>query len=128
MTPKPEHVSGEPIRFLGMEVSKRAEEGGKEVWYVTQKSYIKDMVEKSEEKVKERKIPVTRDQAHIEEPSSPPTIDQVRGAQKCIGRSFVASHQVTPRPHVRRGQDGVQRPQKPRQGHGAWRTDERIFE
>jgi len=85
MTPKPEHVSGEPIRFLGMEVSKRAEEGGKEVWYVTQKSYIKDMVEKSEEKVKERKIPVTRDQAHIEEPSSPPTIDQVRGAQKCIG-------------------------------------------
>ena len=77
LTSKPEHVSGEPIRFLGMEVSKRAEEGGKEVWYVTQKSYIK--------KVKGRKIPVTRDQVHIEEPSSPPTIDQVRGAQRCIG-------------------------------------------
>ena len=84
-TSKPEDVSGEPIRFLGTEVSKRTEEGGKEVWYVTQKSYIKDLVEKSEEKVKERKIPITRDQAHIEEPSSPPTVDQVRGAQKCVG-------------------------------------------
>ncbi|CAL1129313.1 unnamed protein product [Cladocopium goreaui] len=84
-TSKPEDVSGEPIRFLGMEVSKRTEEEGKEVWYVTQKSYIKDLVEKSEEKVKERKIPITRDQAHIEEPSSPPTVDQVRGAQKCVG-------------------------------------------
>ena len=41
--------------------------------------------ENNEEKVKERKIPVTRDQAHIEAPASPPTLDQVLGAQKYVG-------------------------------------------
>jgi hypothetical protein len=73
-----------------MEVSKRkskrkAEDGEREEWYVTQRSYIKDLIEKSEEKVKERKIPVTRDQAHIEAPASTPTLEEVRGAQKCVG-------------------------------------------
>ena len=52
---------------------------------MTQRSYIKELVEKNEEKVKERKIPVSRGQAHIEAPASPPTLDQVRGAQKCVG-------------------------------------------
>ena len=85
-TSTPEYVSEHPIRFLGMEVSKRKAEGGKrEEWYVTQRSYIKDLIEKSEEKVKERKIPVTRDQAHIEAPASTPTLEEVRGAQKCVG-------------------------------------------
>eukprot|EP00435_Cladocopium_sp_Y103_P067189 s204_g29.t1 len=85
-TSTPEHVTKEPVRFLGMEVSKKKEEkGGREEWYVTQRSYIKDLMEKSEEKVKERKIPVTKDQAIIEAPASPPTIDQVRGAQKVVG-------------------------------------------
>jgi hypothetical protein len=82
----PEYVSEHPIRFLGTEVSKRkAEDGEREEWHVTQRSYIKDLMEKSEEKVKERKIPVTRDQAHIETPASPPTLEEVRGAQKCVG-------------------------------------------
>ena len=57
-TPTPEYVSEHPIRFLGMEVSKKkAEDGEREEWYVTQRSCIKDLVEKSEEKAKERKIP-----------------------------------------------------------------------
>ena len=85
-TSTPEYVSEHPIRFLGMEMSKRkAEDGEREEWYVTQRSYIKDLIEKSEEKVKERKIPVTRDQAHIEAPASTPTLEEVRGAQKCVG-------------------------------------------
>ena len=85
-TSTPEYVSEHPIRFLGMEVSKRkAEDGEKEEWYVTQRSYIKDLIEKNEEKVKERKIPVTRDQAHIEAPASTPTLEEVPGAQKCVG-------------------------------------------
>ena len=91
-TSTPEYVSQDPIRFLGMEVSKRAEEGEREVWYVTHRSCIKDLVEKSEEKVKERKVPATRDQAHIEDPSSPPLLDQVReelksALEKCCGFS-----------------------------------------
>ena len=85
-TSTPEFVSEHPIRFLGMEVSKRkAEDGEREEWYVTQTSYIKDLIEKREEKVKERKIPVTRDQAHIEAPASTPTLEEVRGTQKCVG-------------------------------------------
>ena len=57
-TSTPEYVSEHPIRFLGMEVSKKkAEDGEREEWYVTQRSCIKDLVEKSEEKAKERKIP-----------------------------------------------------------------------
>ena len=50
------------------------------------------------------------------------------GSSKVRWRSSLASHQVTPRPHVWREQDGFQRPQKPCQGHGAGRTDERVFE
>ena len=85
-TSTPEYVSEHPIRFLGMEVSKKkAEDGEREEWYVTQSSYIEEVVEKNEEKVKGRKIPVTRDQAHIEAPASPLTLGQVRGAQKCVG-------------------------------------------
>jgi hypothetical protein len=50
-----------------MEVSKRkskrkAEDGEREEWYVTQRSYIKDLIEKSEEKVKKERslLPVTK--------------------------------------------------------------------
>jgi hypothetical protein len=86
---RPEYVSEHPMRFLGMEVSKRKiEDGEREEWYVTQRSYIKDLIEKNEEKKKERKIPVTRDQAHIEAPASTPTLEEVRGAQKFVGEVF----------------------------------------
>ena len=45
-TSMPEYASEHPIRFLGMEVSKKkAEDGEREEWYVTQRSYIKELVE-----------------------------------------------------------------------------------
>ena len=41
------------MRFLGMEVSKRKiEDREREEWYVTQRSYIKDLIEKNEEQIK----------------------------------------------------------------------------
>ena len=47
-TPTPEYVSEHPIRFLGMEVSKKkAEDGEREEWYVTLRSYIQELVEKT---------------------------------------------------------------------------------
>jgi len=73
------------MRFLGMEVSKRKiKDGEREEWYVTQRSYIKDLIEKNEAQIK-KKIPVTRNQAHIEAPASTPTLEEVRGAQKFVG-------------------------------------------
>ena len=47
-TSTPEYVSEHPIRFLGMEVSKKkAEDGEREEWYVTLRSYIQELVEKT---------------------------------------------------------------------------------
>ena len=50
------------MRFLGMEVSKRKiEDREREEWYVTQRSYIKDLIEKNEEQIKKRSLlPVTK--------------------------------------------------------------------
>lgn len=44
-----ERVSQEPIRFLGMEISKEWNPTTRsEDWYVNQESYIKEMVNKNE--------------------------------------------------------------------------------
>ena len=91
VTSKPEWVSSSPVRFLGMEVTKEMDpETQREVWLITQESYIKDLVrcqeeEKEEEEVKEKKIPISRDQAAMEVDEEPPNIEKVRKCQKAVG-------------------------------------------
>ena len=62
-TSTPEIVSSTPIKFLGMEISKHLDEKThRQVWRITQESYLKDLLAK-EENLKVRSIPITRDQA-----------------------------------------------------------------
>ena len=88
-TSKPEFVSEEAVRFLGMEVKKHPKgkdiEG--EVWFVTQESYISDLLSK-EEGLKEKKIPISRDQSIMEPTRDPPTPDQIKQCQKEVGEAL----------------------------------------
>ncbi len=84
-TSEPDRVSRVPIRFLGMDVSKRFdEERGKEVWFVSQESYIKDMLER--ENIKEKIIPISKDQAAMEAQEGEEVNERlVKEAQKEVG-------------------------------------------
>ena len=85
ITSTPERVSSEPIKFLGMEVSKHYNTNlGGEVWRITQESYLKDLLAK-EENLKVRLIPITKDQASWTPPEVPPTPELVRLAQNEVG-------------------------------------------
>eukprot|EP00438_Fugacium_kawagutii_P030710 Skav213064 [mRNA] locus=scaffold364:594309:601403:- [translate_table: standard] len=84
-TSAPQEVSQEPTRFLGMEVTKkRNEEVQREDWMLTQQAFIQDLIQK-EDQVKERKIPITRDQAAMEDKGELPTAEAVRACQKVVG-------------------------------------------
>ena len=87
-TSKPEYVGEHPVRFLGMEVKKeRKAEDEREVWYVTQESYISDLLSK-EHGLKERKIPISRDQSLMETTADPPTAEQIKQCQKEVGEAL----------------------------------------
>eukprot|EP00435_Cladocopium_sp_Y103_P009890 s1794_g2.t1 len=84
-TSTPEHVGSEPVRFLGMEISKEwSEETNRDVWMVTQHSYTTDMLQKDPE-VKPKKIPLTKDQSAMEPSNVTPTTDLTRSCQKAVG-------------------------------------------
>ena len=84
-TSKPERVSEEPVRFLGVEISKTWNERlQREEWMVTQQSYTTDLVQK-EKDLKMKKIPISRDQSQMEQASETPSPEEVRAAQKAVG-------------------------------------------
>eukprot|EP00435_Cladocopium_sp_Y103_P020757 s3627_g5.t1 len=87
-TSTPDTLSEVPICFLGMEVSKkRISETGREEWFVTQESFVRDLLQKDGEEIKKRKILIKRDQsvmpAEAEENRTP---ESVREAQKAVSR------------------------------------------
>ena len=84
-TSPPDLVGEKPIKFLGMNISKVFdEEIGKEVWYVNQDSYIRDLLEKTEDAP--RQIPISRDQALMEpDPQESITPEKVKLAQQHVG-------------------------------------------
>ena len=87
-TSKPEFVGEQPVRFLGMEVKKEKKAGEEaEIWYVTQESYISDLLSK-EDGIKERKIPISRDQSLMEPTATPPTAEQIKQCQKEVGEAL----------------------------------------
>ena len=84
-TSEPEVVGEEAIRFLGMEVSISKNAEGRDVWHVTQESFVKDLVKRQAKEVQPKKIPITRDQALMTLDASPPTLEKVRECQKVVG-------------------------------------------
>ena len=84
-TSTPEFVGPEPVRFLGMEISKEwKEEFQRDVWMVTQQSYTKDLTQKDPE-VKPKRIPLTRDQSAMEPNEAEVTPELIRSCQKAVG-------------------------------------------
>ena len=84
-TSTPDRVSSVPIRFLGTEITKH-EHDGRDVWLLSQESYVRDLVAQGGEEVKKRKIPITRDQSsQLEEPEEGVTPEKVKRAQKEVG-------------------------------------------
>eukprot|EP00435_Cladocopium_sp_Y103_P061673 s450_g23.t1 len=84
-TSTPEEVGEEPIRFLGMEISTSKNLAGRDVWHVTQESYIKDMVKRQEEEVLPKKIPITKDQSAMTLDPTTPSLEAVRKCQRAVG-------------------------------------------
>ena len=85
-TSEPEWIGETAVRFLGMEVVKLQNESGSR-WFITQESYIRDLLSRyeSEETVRERRTPITRDQSIMEEDPETPALHQVRRCQKEVG-------------------------------------------
>lgn len=84
-TSQPEWLSDQPVRFLGMEVAKkRKEEGGREIWNLTQTSYTRDLLSK-DETVKPKKIPISRDLSVTPSEEEVRTPKDIRQAQKEVG-------------------------------------------
>ena len=90
-TSTPEEVTEKAVRFLGMEVVKIwSREKERFEWFVTQESYVKDLLERhdqgKEEKGKRvRKIPISRDLAAMGEDTQSPDLQTVRQCQKEVG-------------------------------------------
>ena len=84
-TSEPDQVGVKPIRFLGVEISKVFDqEKGRDIWYIGQQSYIKELLAQDEDEVLERKIPITKDQSQfVEEEKKTP--DLIKAAQKATG-------------------------------------------
>ena len=83
-TSVPEEVTEEPVRFLGMDILKVLDEG-KEAWMITQESYVKDLIGKQDMEEKEKKIPITKDQALMEPDKETPSLEKIRQCQKEVG-------------------------------------------
>ena len=68
----------------------------RDVWMLTQQSYTLDMVQKEDEKVKLKKIPLSRDQAAMEPKEESPSIEKVRLAQKVVGEALWQTTRARP--------------------------------
>ncbi len=84
-TSPPDKVGAKPITFLGMNISKVMDQStGKDVWYVNQNSYIKDLLEKTDDPC--RQVPISREQAFMEPESAElVTPEKVKQAQQHVG-------------------------------------------
>ena len=87
-TSEPDQID-QPIRFLGMEISRsRNIETGRFDWYLTQSSYVRDMIQK-EEGLKSRKTPISKDLSSMPcEDQSDRTPEQIKDAQKAVGEAL----------------------------------------
>ena len=55
-TSEPDQVAEVPIKFLGVEISKAYDQAkGRDIWYMSQSSYTKDLLAQGGQEVQERK-------------------------------------------------------------------------
>ena len=88
VTSTPEEIGGKSVKFLGMDIKKmKKEEDGKEIWCISQESYLRDLLSKEEgEDLLKKKVPITRDQAAIEiEDEEKKSAEDIRRAQREVG-------------------------------------------
>ena len=84
LTSEPDQVGETPIKFLGMDISRKYDSVKKrQVWFISQESYIKDMMEKEE--IREKIIPISKDQAVMEGGEEGIDEKTVKAAQKEVG-------------------------------------------
>jgi len=96
-TSVPEPVSNTPVRFLGMVISKLCwAETKRDVSMLTQQSYTLDLVQKENEHVKPKKIPLSRDLSAMELKEESPSIEKVRSAQKAVGEALWLTTRARP--------------------------------
>ena len=85
-TSEPDRVTEVPIKCLGVEISKAYDQvKGRDIWYMSQSSYTKDLLAQGGQEVQERKIPITRDQSQLPEEESDVTPELIKAAQKATG-------------------------------------------
>ena len=85
-TSTPDRVSSTPVKFLGVEISKHYnQEKKREEWLLTQESYTKDLLQREAQKLKVKKIPITRDQTSTPEGEKTVTAPKIKQAQKEVG-------------------------------------------
>ncbi len=84
-TSTPDRVGIDPIKFLGMNISKELDyETGNFVWYVNQDSYIRDMIDRYRDPP--RRIPMSRETSTLEaDKVEDITPETVRQAQQQVG-------------------------------------------
>ena len=96
-TSVPEPVSNTQVRFLGMVISKLCwAETKRDVSMLTQQSYTLDLVQKENEHVKPKKIPLSRDLSAMELKEESPSIEKVRSAQKAVGEALWLTTRARP--------------------------------
>ena len=85
-TSPPDQVSSDAIKFLGMEI-KEVEKEGRITWHLSQESYTRDLLQQTEEEVKPKKVPLTKDQnsALEEEDEEGKNPETVKRSQKEVG-------------------------------------------
>ncbi len=86
-TSTPEWISSEPVRFLGVEISKTKDENGEyDDWRISQSSYVQQLLKNEKEEVKGRKIPVSRELVmKMSEDEEGVVASEVKTAQKVVG-------------------------------------------
>lgn len=59
---------------------------------ITQQSYAKDLIQKEEQKLKQKKIPLSKDQALMEPSAEGPAAESVLKPKKLWGRPYGLQH------------------------------------
>ena len=85
-TAEPDQVTEVPVKFLGVGISKVFDEKkGRDIWYMSQSSYTRDLLQQAEKEISEKKVPITRDQSQLPDHEEDRTPELIKLAQKATG-------------------------------------------
>lgn len=84
-TSPPETVGVEGVKFLGMEVVRKKGDQGLDEWWITQRSYVTDLLASDEAAWKVKKVPISKDQSLMAKDEGLTSPEAVRSSQKVVG-------------------------------------------